>query len=106
MSAQLRHLIEVAAMPKVTVQILPAVQHNANASGLVIADNHAAYAEHVAGGYVFTDEQTVSALAMRFDTLRGECHKVSESTALLGRIEAIWARGASPLTAMATADSA
>jgi hypothetical protein len=45
-------------MPLVTLQVLPGVAHNANASGFIVADDAAAYAEHVVGGYVFTDEQT------------------------------------------------
>lgn len=103
MAAQVRRLLEVASMPTVTLQVLPAIAHNANASEFIIADDMAAYAEHVVGGYVFTDEQTVSALALRFDTLRGECYRVSESAALLERMAEAWATGASPLTQTATA---
>jgi transcriptional regulator with XRE-family HTH domain len=82
MAAQVRRLCDIAAMPLVTLQVLPAVAHNANASGFIVADDAAAYAEHVAGGYVFTDEQTVTSLALRFDSLRGECMKVSESAVM------------------------
>ncbi len=103
MAAQLRRLRNAAAMPLVTLQVLPAVAHNANASGFVVADDATAYAEHVAGGYVFTDEQTVTSLAIRFDSLRGECMKVSESAALLERMAEQWATGVSPLTQTATA---
>jgi hypothetical protein len=85
MAAQVTRLRHAAAMPLVTLQVLPAVAHNANASGFIVADDAAAYAEHVAGGYVFTDEQTATSLALRFDSLRGECMKVSESAALLER---------------------
>jgi hypothetical protein len=60
-------------MPLVTVQVVPAVAHPANASEFIIADS-AAYAEHVVGGYVFTDTETVSALAIRFDSLRAESY--------------------------------
>ena len=93
----------VSAQPRFTVQVLPAVAHNANASGFIVADEAAAYAEHVAGGYTFTDEQTVASLALRFDTLRGECCRVSESVALLERMAEQWATGVSPLTQTATA---
>jgi hypothetical protein len=106
MAGQLAHLSEVAAMPTVTVQVHPAFAHCANASEFIIADDTAAYAEHVAGGYAFTDEETVSSLAVKFDSLRGECYKVSESLALLERMTEIWASGVSPLTRMATADPA
>ena len=103
MAGQVTRLREVAALPLTTLQVLPAVAHNANASGFIVADDAAAYAEHVAGGYVFTDEQTVTALAVRFDSLRGECMKVSESAALLERMAEQWATGVSPLTQTATA---
>jgi transcriptional regulator with XRE-family HTH domain len=105
MAAQLRRLLDVAAMPKVTVQVLPAVAHPVNASGFLMADD-AVWIEHAAGGFVYTDEETVSALAVRFDTLRGECYRVSESPALLERLEGIWKAGASPLTRTATAGTA
>jgi transcriptional regulator with XRE-family HTH domain len=103
MAEQLRRLLGAAATRLVTLQVLPAVAHNANASGFIVADDAVAYAEHVAGGYVFTDEQTVASLAVRFDSLRGECMKVSESTALLERMAEQWATGVSPLTQTATA---
>jgi transcriptional regulator with XRE-family HTH domain len=105
MAAQLRHLSAVASMPLVTLQVLPAIAHTANASGFIMADD-IAWCEHVAGGYVFTDEQTVSAIMVRFDTLRGECYRVSESAALLERMAGAWATGASPLTQTATAGTA
>jgi hypothetical protein len=106
MAAQMSRLCDVASMPKVTLQVLPAIANDVNASELIIADDKAAYAEHVAGGYVFTDEQTVSALALRFDTLRGECYRVSESVALLERMAEAWSTGASPLTQRGTAGPA
>jgi transcriptional regulator with XRE-family HTH domain len=105
MAAQMRHLADTAAMPQVTIQVMPAIAHPANASGFVIADD-AVWCEHVAGGYVFTDAQTVSALATRFDTLRGECYRVSESLTLIKGMAELWAAGASPLTRTRTAASA
>ena len=105
MASQLRRLLEVAAMPRVTVQVLPAIAHPVNASGFLMADD-AVWIEHAAGGFVYTDEETISALAVRFDALRGECYRVSESAALLERLEAIWKAGASPLTRTATAGTA
>ena len=98
MTAQLRRVLEVAAMPNVTLQVVPAVEHPANNSGIMIADS-AAWCEHAAAGYVFTDPETVRRLALRFDTLRGESCKVSESSALIRRLADTWATGVSPLTA-------
>ena len=105
MAAQLRHLLSAAALPKVTVQVLPAVAHPVNASGFLMADD-AAWVEHAVGGFVYTEREIVSGLALRFDTLRGECHRVSESAALMERLEGTWKAGASPLTQTATAATA
>jgi transcriptional regulator with XRE-family HTH domain len=105
MAGQLRRLAEIAAMPHVTMQVLPAVEHPANASEFILADD-AAWCEHVAGGYVFTDGKTVSSLAVRFDSLRAECYRASESAALINRTGELWAAGGSPLTATATAGPA
>lgn len=105
MTAQLRHLTEAAALPKLTVQVLPAIAHPANASGFLVADD-AMWCEHVAGGYVFTEAETISAASTRFDSLRGECYRVSESLALIERLARQWATGVSPLTRMATEGTA
>jgi transcriptional regulator with XRE-family HTH domain len=105
MAQQCAHLAEAASLPNVTVQVLPAVAHPANASGFVIADA-GAWCESVKGGFVYTGE-TVTPLPALFDTLRGECLKVSESSALFGRMIDTWNRlGGSPRTAMRTAASA
>jgi hypothetical protein len=104
MAAQLRHLLTVAALPNVTMQALPPVAHAANASGLVLVRD-AGYCEHLAGGYVFTGDG-VSFLSRRFDTIRAESRRATETTALLGRIHKIWASGASPLTPMPAEGSA
>jgi transcriptional regulator with XRE-family HTH domain len=105
MTAQVRRLLEVAAMPNVTMQILPAITHPAGASGFVIADE-AAYTEHIAGGLVYPTGETVSALMRIFDTLRGECYRVSESTALLERWGEVWTTGGSRVFPTPTAELA
>jgi lambda repressor-like predicted transcriptional regulator len=91
MGAQLRHLLEVA--------------HPVNASGFLMADD-AVWIEHAAGGFVYTERETFSGIALRFDSLRGECYRVSESLALIERLEGIWKAGANPLTRTATAGTA
>lgn len=105
MTAQLRRLLDIAAMPTVTLQVMRAVEHPVNNSGIMIADS-AAWCEHSAAGYVFTDPETVRRLALRFDTLRAESYRASESTALIRELADIWATGASPLTATLAAGSA
>jgi hypothetical protein len=104
MAAQMRHLSAVTAMPNVTVQVLPAVAHPANASGFIVADD-AAWCEHVAAGFVYTGE-TVSSLLRLFDSLRSESYRASESAALINRTCEAWATGASPLTPTPAAGTA
>jgi transcriptional regulator with XRE-family HTH domain len=104
MAEQLGHLCTMAAVPTVTIQVLPAIAHPATASGFVIADD-SAYAEHVASGSVYRAD-TPSNLAMMFDTLRGECYRVSESLAMIERLGRLWASGVNPLTALQTAATA
>ena len=98
MAGQMRHLAEVAALPNVTLQVLPAIAHPATASELIIADNNAAYAEHLAVGGVYTEDETVTSLERLFATIRGEGYRVSESLAVIRKAEEIWT-GASPPTA-------
>jgi transcriptional regulator with XRE-family HTH domain len=105
MAAQMRQLATVAAMPSVTLTVMPPVLHPANESGFVIADD-AAYAEHVVGGFVYTEPETVTSLAIRFDRLRAESRRASESLALIERMEEIWTTGARAATAVPTAASA
>jgi hypothetical protein len=104
MAAQLGRLRNVAAMPGVTVQVLPAVAHPATAGELIITDD-AAYVESLVGGAVIGGE-TVSALMAVFDSLRGESYRVSESMALIERLAEAWKYGANPLTAVRTAGAA
>jgi len=104
MAAQMRQLSAIAAMPNVTLQVVPAIAHPATASGFVLADD-SAYAEHVTSGYVITDE-TVSAVARLFDSLRAESYRASESLALIEGVCSQWATGASPLTQAPTEGSA
>lgn len=99
MSDQMQHMAATAALPSITLQILPAVAHPATGSEIIIADD-SAYAEHAASGFVYTGE-TVTAFGRIFDTLRSECRKASESKTLLERMAKAWT-GGSPLTAAQT----
>jgi transcriptional regulator with XRE-family HTH domain len=92
MAAQMRRLSEVAGMPNVTMQVLPAVANPGMTGGFILADE-SAYAEHAASGFVYTLGETVSALARIFDSLRGECYRVSESAAMIERVAGAWTGG-------------
>ncbi|MGH3282878.1 MAG: DUF5753 domain-containing protein, partial [Trebonia sp.] len=98
MVGQTRHLAEVARLPNVTLQVLPAVAHPATASELIIADNNAAYAEHLAAGGVYTEVETVAYLERLFATIRAECYRASDSAAIIRKAEQTWT-GESPATA-------
>jgi transcriptional regulator with XRE-family HTH domain len=89
MTDQMRHLVEVASLPHVTVEVLPAAAHPATASGFLVGEN-AAFVEHVLGGGVYTEDQTLTILAGLFDNLRDECYRVSESLAIIRRAEGLW----------------
>jgi transcriptional regulator with XRE-family HTH domain len=104
MAEQMRHLTEVAGLPNVTIQVLPAIAHPAGASGFIIADD-AAYAEHAAGGFVYTGE-TASSLMRLFYSIHGESYRVSESKALLERMCELWATGGSQVFPTPTAGRA
>jgi hypothetical protein len=82
----------------------PAVVNPGVNSGFIIADE-SAYAEHSAGGFAYSSGETVSALMRIFDTLRGECYRVSESAALLERTADAWT-GGSPVFQVRTAEPA
>jgi hypothetical protein len=104
MSAQLRHLLDVAAMPNVVLQVMPEVAHVVLEAGYALADD-AVWSEHVVSGGVYTDPIIVASVATRHDNLRGECMKVSESLALIGRLTEQWTGGNQP-TRQVTAASA
>jgi transcriptional regulator with XRE-family HTH domain len=105
MAEQMNHLLSVAAMPNVTMQVVPAVAHPANASAFIVTDD-ASYAEHVVGGFAYVTEETVSRLGVLFDSLRAESYRASESAAMFRRAGELWATGVNPATQMATAVSA
>jgi hypothetical protein len=101
MAEPLRHVLDVASLPTVTMTVMPAVTHPGNESEFIIADG-AVYAEHAVSGYVFTDEETVTRLATRFDSLRGESYRVSETLARVRRMRDVWTHGARAATAAPT----
>jgi hypothetical protein len=101
---QMGHLAAVAAMPNVTLQVLPAIAHPAHA-GLIVTGS-AAYTEHLAGGVVYTDEETVTRLARLFHTILSESYRASESAAMIEEVGQIWTAGASPASQAPTAGTA
>jgi transcriptional regulator with XRE-family HTH domain len=101
MMTQMRHLAAVAGLPHVTIQVIPGGAHAGLLGGFTVTD-HAAYAESVMRGQVFEDEQTVTDLSLRFDTLRGSACSAPHSISLIEQAADLWT-GVSRATARRTA---
>jgi transcriptional regulator with XRE-family HTH domain len=112
MAAQLDHLVTVAGLPNVTIQVVPNVAHAALTGGFAIAEaaqGAAAYIETALTGQVFEDADAVRELATRFDALRTEALRGTESLRLIEKVASEWRQqtaGASPATQAPTAASA
>lgn len=72
MAEELDHLLALATLPTVTIQVAPNVGHAGLTGGFAIAEKvkgSAAYIETALGGQVFEDAQAVRTLSVRFDAL-------------------------------------
>ena len=78
MAAQLAHLAGVAGLPNVTIQVVPNIAHAGLLGGFAVAER-AAYVETAVAGQVFEDAEIIAGLLTRFDTLRSEAFRGSES---------------------------
>ena len=106
MAAQLAHLAGVARLPNVTIQVVPNIAHAGLLGGFAIAER-AAYVETAVAGQVFEDAEIIAGLLTRFDTLRSEAFRGSESLTLIERMCEEWkAAGARAATQVTTAESA
>jgi transcriptional regulator with XRE-family HTH domain len=82
-SGQLRHLLDVAGLPNVVLQVVPVCWHAGMSGGFILTDT-AAYAEQVQNGQVYgIGDEMVRSLASRFDSIRTEAMRASESAALI-----------------------
>jgi Domain of unknown function (DUF5753) len=105
-SAQLAHLSGVARLPNVTIQVVPNTEHAGLLGGFAIAER-AAYVETAVADQVFEDSEIIAGLLTRFDTLRNEALRKSESLRLVERICEEWkAPGARAATQATTEESA
>lgn len=105
MVGQCDRLIEVASLPDVTVQVLPAPAQPAGTADLSVTDG-AAYTENAVGGSMYTDIETVSSLSRLFNTMQAESLRASESMDMFGRMREAWTRGGRVLTPEVTEDRA
>jgi transcriptional regulator with XRE-family HTH domain len=106
MAGQMAHLAGVARLPNVTIQVVPNVAHVGLLGGFAIADR-AAYVETAVAGQVFEDSEIIDGLLIRFDTLRNEALRKSESLKLIERMCEEWkAAGAKAATQGTTEENA
>jgi hypothetical protein len=104
MAEQMNYLASVAALPNVTLQVMPAIANPANQSSLMLTDS-AAYAEHALSGHTYTEPERRRQVGRLFDMLRAESYGVTESLAIVGKAERTWT-GERAATAEPTAVSA
>lgn len=81
-AGQLRHLARVAELSHVTLQVVPECWHAGLPAGFILTGS-AAYTESLIAGQVYADEETVSAFGVRFDSIRAEALRASESLTLI-----------------------
>jgi transcriptional regulator with XRE-family HTH domain len=106
MAAQLAHLAGLACLPNVTIQAVPSIAHAGLLGGFALTER-AAYVETAAAGQVFEDPDIIARLLTRFDTLRNEAFRRSESLTLIERMCEEWkAAGAQAATQAPTAGNA
>jgi transcriptional regulator with XRE-family HTH domain len=89
MASQMRQLAAIARLPNVTIQIVSAVAHAGLVGGFALTES-AAYVETAVAGQVFEDAEIFASLLTRFDTLRNEALRASESMALIERMGEEW----------------
>jgi hypothetical protein len=72
-----------------------ALDDPASSSELIVTED-AAYVEHLTGGLVYTDPESVTPLLRLFTTINSESNKASETVAAIERLGELWT-GGSPL---------
>jgi transcriptional regulator with XRE-family HTH domain len=89
MAAQMSQLVAVAGLPNVTIQVVPAIAHAGLVGGFALTES-AAYVETAVAGQVFEDNEIIARLLTRFDTLRNEALRASESLAFIEQMGEEW----------------
>jgi hypothetical protein len=112
MADQLERLLDLAELPNVTIQVVPDVAHAECTGGFALAEaanGSAAYIETALTGQVFEDPAVILELSGRFDALRTEALRGTESLCLIEEGAREWrqqATGVLPATRVRTVASA
>ena len=100
------HLAGLARLPNVTIQVVPSTAHAGLLGGFALTER-VAYVETAVAGQVFEDREIIDDLLIRFDTLRNEALRKSETLNLIERMCEEWkASGARAATQATTAENA
>lgn len=106
MPAQLARLTGVARLPNATIQVVPNITHAGLLGGFALTER-AAYVETAVAGQVFEGAEIIAGLLTRFDTLRNEALRASESLIFLEMTCEEWKatgeRGATRVTTVGNA---
>lgn len=92
MREQRTNLIEMAALPTVTMQVLPLRAHGAMDGGFILLsfpdpdDTDLLYVEYATGALHIEDEPELRAARLKFEQLRTEALSPADSVALIERI--------------------
>lgn len=94
MAAQMEHLLELAQMPRITIQIIPDQVHSGLNGAFVIAEAgqlpHTVYLETAMGGQVIESPDAAEAMTVLFDALRAEALTRSASLELIKEAVRQW----------------
>lgn len=94
MAGQLEHLMELAQMPRITIQVIPNQSHPGLLGAFMIAETDQrpdlVYLETTMGGQVLESYSAAERIAVLFDTLRGEALTVSASLDLIKEAAQRW----------------
>lgn len=94
MAPQLKHLAELARMPRITIQIIPNKAHSGLLGAFIIADtgekSDVVYLETALGGQVIESPNASETIAVLFDTLRAEALTRSDSLNMIMEAAQWW----------------
>jgi transcriptional regulator with XRE-family HTH domain len=96
MQEQLQHLVEMAGLPSVTIQVLPLKTHSALDGGFTLLSFHdrdepdLLYVEYATGALHIEEDPEVRACRLKFDRLGVEALSPGDSVSLIKRIGQEW----------------
>ena len=94
MQEQIAHLAAVARRPNITVQLIPREEAHVGLTGAFsmaeTADAFVAHLEHIADGLMTDSPAIVAQASTRFDALKADAHRRSESLTLIEEMAEKW----------------